>query len=115
MAENSDVIEKGTVKASKQNTEGDLSTSEAHKNEAKIATILKTQDDFRRVGKNYTDNIKASLLASSADFKRSIKYAATLKDPYMKAYSYLEEKKVLALLEVCCETFVLNIKIDFLL
>lgn len=67
-----------------------------------MAAVLKTQEDFRRVGKNYTETIKTSLLASSADFNRGIKYtAATLEDPYMKAYRYLEENKVLALLEVC--------------
>ena len=111
MAENPDEIEKRTVE--KESTEDEISTSEAHRNKANIA-VLRTQDDFRRVGKNYTENIKASLLASSADFRRGVRYATTLEDPYMRAYRYLEENKVLALLEVCCKMFVQNIKMDFL-
>ena len=63
---------------------------------------LKTQEDFRQFGRNYIENIKASLLTSSASFN-SGKDATTLEDPYMKAYRYLEENKVLPLLEVCFE------------
>ncbi|XP_028409603.1 uncharacterized protein LOC114532323 [Dendronephthya gigantea] len=61
--------------------------------ELRSAEVLKTQADYRKIGKSYIESIKASLLASSA------KYSITLEDPYLKAYKYLEENKVLALLE----------------
>ena len=102
MAENSDEKAKEpSISDLKQNIDDEYSTAgKTLEKETKDAAVLKTQDDFRLVGRNYIENIKASLLASSANFNRA-KYAATLEDPYMKAYRYLEEHKVLALFEVC--------------
>ncbi|CAB3983506.1 Hypothetical predicted protein [Paramuricea clavata] len=100
MAENSDEKAKEpSISDLKQNIDDEYSTAgKTLEKETNDAAVLKTQDDFRLVGRNYIENIKASLLASSANFNRA-KYAATLEDPYMKAYRYLEEHKVLALFE----------------
>ena len=97
MAENSEEKAKEpSISDLKRNIEGESSAGGTSENEGESLQSLKTEDDFRRVGKISIENIKASLLASSA----SAKYAASLEDPYMKAYKYLEENKVLALLEV---------------
>lgn len=102
MAEISDEKEKGPSTSDlKQNLDdGSSIVKKTLEDELKIDTGLKTKDDFRQFGKSYIENVKASLLASSASFNRA-QYAATLEDPYRKAYRYLEENKVLALLEVC--------------
>ena len=86
----------------KQSTDAESSASgELLEAEAKSSlAVPKTKDEFRQFGKNYIANVKASLLSSSASFNRD-KCASTFEDPYMKAYRYLEENKVLALLEVC--------------
>ena len=75
----------------------------------KSAEVVKTQEDCRRIGKSCIENIKASLLASSA------KYSITMEDPYLKAYKYLEENKVLALLEVCSRSLVKRLFINIVI
>lgn len=92
-----------------QNVDSEFSRAgkslEGLEKEVRTAGVRETQNDFRRVGKKYIESIKASLQASSANFNR-VKHDTTLEDPYMKAYRYLEEKNVLALLEVCFIKFV---------
>jgi hypothetical protein len=102
MAENSEEkVKELSVSDLKQNVNQDSSTPlKTLETEIKTPTAPKTAEEFRQFGRTYIENIKASLLSSSASFDRE-KYASTLQDPYMKAYRYLEENNVLALLEVC--------------
>ena len=64
-----------------------------------VKKIKRDFDECAGIGKSVIEGIKASLLASSANFNKA-KYAIPVENPYSKAYYYLEDNQVLAMLEV---------------